>query len=164
MENLNISTATILDLIMKHPKGMVFDDRITILSHDGMYQTYELIVLSKSYVKQHPWDEKISDGESWLTKTIADICVRYLDLEEIDQFHSPVLTFEKNSDVEIKKSLRAIEDYCRNHYGFYFKFLANKIDYTYSWKWESDNPEWIHVSILKIDVNYVFVIDYFNNH
>lgn len=164
MDSLNISSRVVMDLVSENPKGIYLNDRVSFKITTPVNNHDELIVLHKSYISQHPWDEETRCKVSWLTMSIADILARsnkfgFDDSELQDLQNSEMRFYRTDGGGEEEDYIRNIWDGCRQYYGLDVKFYVNSIKYIYSWKYEG-NTQAMYIYLLKIDINYVFVASY----
>lgn len=165
MEALQVSKNVIFNVLDANPNGLFFNDRLIISDPTRDTTRYELMVIPKAYVSEHPWDYECQNTISWLTEAIADILVRHskfgLDIDTVRALPSVALTFERNEGIDEKYRLEVIKEYCKRDYGVRFEFAIDKTSHVYAWHYSAERyAEWIYISILKIDVNYVVLTEF----
>lgn len=163
MQELHVSKDVVLDIIKNHPNGLNFHDRLMIRQPYPDPTVYDLMILPKQYVSQHPWDEMVLNTPSWFTQSIADIIARSNALSELQELNSQGITFVKSDETEPSYQLQQALALCRQHYGTNLDLETKRVSYIYSWRLPGEHGEYVSIGLLKIDVNYIVVAEWYIN-
>jgi hypothetical protein len=160
METINLSASIVESILKVHPHGINFSDRIVIRDPERNAQNFELMILPKTYVRQHPWENEIKNSVSWLTEAIADIIARKIGSEPLQ---SAELIFAKEESAEAIRTIGYVKDYCRSYFGIDFNFRHDNNNSVWTWKYDDGLGEWLYIYLLKIDINYALVTEHFSD-